>query len=801
MKNVVFLLLVSGACLLSTFAQIPQGMNYQAVARDANGEPIVNSPVTLRISILDDDVNGEIAYSETHIVQTNALGLVHLVIGAGKAGVGNFKNIAWHEGDKWLKVEIDLAGNQRFREMGATRLLAVPYAMHALSADRMTGPGNTRAISDSAWLLNGNIGTSAAANFLGTKDYEDFVIKTNDQERLRVKAGGLIGIGTVSPSNNLEIIGDFRAGDGSNYAQIDFDGDLYFKATADYLVGPNRYAFRYLVNENFGLKFNATDSRYEFLDGSASPVFFSQAVNGQAYIKGKTGIGTTAPLADLDVRGNALIGDGTTDYSSFSAQGDLRFFGQADYLVSANRYAFRFSGNENYGLYFNATDGHYEFRNATAGKPFYIEAGTGTLITSGNVGIGITAPAEKLDVDGAIRIGNTGQANIGAIRWSGSDFEGYTGTNWVSFTTDGDPTNELQDLVQTGNVISLSNSNSTLDLTPYLDNTDHQTLSINGNLLSISNGNTVVLPMNTGPTGATGAQGPTGATGPQGPAGVQGATGPTGATGNQGPTGAQGITGPTGTTGVQGAVGPMGAQGPMGPTGAQGATGPTGTTGATGPQGPAGAQGVPGPTGAAGSQGPAGPQGITGPTGAQGAVGPTGAQGPMGPTGAQGANGPTGATGIQGPTGPQGITGPIGLQGPGGAQGPAGATGATGPQGPAGATGPQGPPGLNGQNGQNGPTGPTGLTGATGPTGPQGPAGPTGPQGPPGLNGQNGQNGPQGPSELTGAQGPQGPAGTANARACRCPRSDRATGTSRHCRASRPHRSARAGHHPPNTPA
>lgn len=78
--------------------------------------------------------------------------------------------------------------------------------------------------------------------------------------------------------------------------------------------------------------------------------------------------------------------------------------------------------------------------------------------------------------------------------------------------------------------------------------TDNQTLSFdsNTNTLSISNGNSVVIPLMAGPTGPTGPQGivgPTGAQGIAGPAGVQGVAGPTGVTGQQGVTG---VTGPTG---------------------------------------------------------------------------------------------------------------------------------------------------------------------------------------------------------------------------------------------------------------
>jgi hypothetical protein len=53
-----------------------------------------------------------------------------------------------------------------------------------------------------------------------------------------------------------------------------------------------------------------------------------------------------------------------------------------------------------------------------------------------NVGIGTTNPRQKLDVAGAVKIGNTSDALSGTIRWNGAnaDFEGYNGTAWKSLT-------------------------------------------------------------------------------------------------------------------------------------------------------------------------------------------------------------------------------------------------------------------------------------------------------------------------------------------------------------------------------
>jgi hypothetical protein len=69
---------------------------------------------------------------------------------------------------------------------------------------------------------------------------------------------------------------------------------------------------------------------------------------------------------------------------------------------------------------------------------------------------------------------------------------------------------------------------------------------------------------------------------------------------------------------------------------------------------------------------------------------------------------------LVGPTGPQGEQGIQGPQGEAGAVGPTGAEGPQGIQGPAGSTGPQGEQGITGADGVAGPTGPQGVQGPTG---------------------------------------------------------------------------------------
>lgn len=57
----------------------------------------------------------------------------------------------------------------------------------------------------------------------------------------------------------------------------------------------------------------------------------------------------------------------------------------------------------------------------------------------GNIGIGLSNPQQKLDVAGAVKLGDTSTPIAGTIRWNPDteDFEGYTGTRWKSLTDTG----------------------------------------------------------------------------------------------------------------------------------------------------------------------------------------------------------------------------------------------------------------------------------------------------------------------------------------------------------------------------
>ena len=125
--NFTFLLLI----IIGTItAQAPQSFKYQAVARNADGEAIINTTIGIEISLISNNINGNVVYSETFSALSNGVGIFNLNIGEGSVVSGTFSDIEWGADDYFLKVAMDIAGGSNYVDMGTTQLLSVPYSLY-----------------------------------------------------------------------------------------------------------------------------------------------------------------------------------------------------------------------------------------------------------------------------------------------------------------------------------------------------------------------------------------------------------------------------------------------------------------------------------------------------------------------------------------------------------------------------------------------------------------------------------------------------------------------------------------------
>ena len=121
-------------------AQTPQGIPYQAIARNSGGATINNQGIAIRFTIHDITSAGTILYQERQITTTNALGLFSLTIGQGTVLSGTFSTINWGTNSKFLQVEFDQNGGTAYVDMGTQQMMSVPYALYA---EKSNTPGPT----------------------------------------------------------------------------------------------------------------------------------------------------------------------------------------------------------------------------------------------------------------------------------------------------------------------------------------------------------------------------------------------------------------------------------------------------------------------------------------------------------------------------------------------------------------------------------------------------------------------------------------------------------------------------------
>lgn len=298
--SISFLILL----LPELFAQsVPQGMKYQAVARDNKGEVISEQQISLRI-ILQSDLNlQEIYYVERHTVTTNQFGLFSLVVGEGNVEKGIFSEIPWSTKNIWMGIEIKSEGEPGFTSLSNSKLLAVPYAFHAATASELISKNandDKSGVPANVWSLFGNSNTDPVMfdsipnkDKFGTTDYNDLVFITNDSVRMRITADGDILMGnlvvdslTVNYTAKLNVKGGYTV----NYGDFTVDS-----LSSTLLTGTLTVDEETQLNDNLNVSGKTNLDSTLTVDGVA--VFYKEI---NAYGQTAINVPLTGPSTDYD---------------------------------------------------------------------------------------------------------------------------------------------------------------------------------------------------------------------------------------------------------------------------------------------------------------------------------------------------------------------------------------------------------------------------------------------------------------------------------------------------------------------
>jgi hypothetical protein len=247
------------------------------------------------------------------------------------------------------------------------------------------------ALGRSASLL-ANLGGSGVF-LLGTFSNTNFILGTNNTENMRITTAGNVGIGTTSPGEVLEVVGNIRANVSNG------GGFMLTGASASGLVRAGA--------TGLALRTNTTDRLT--VDNS-----------------GNVGIGTTSPQYKLDVNGEIRIPNSNYIYINNTAGTAIQAIGMdsGDNLVintATGGDLYLKSGGSTVFRAINNGDINIGGLSATA-SPLV------KILNNGNVGIGTTSPGYKLEVVGAVSAStyygdgsNLTNIGSGSISAAGSD--------------------------------------------------------------------------------------------------------------------------------------------------------------------------------------------------------------------------------------------------------------------------------------------------------------------------------------------------------------------------------------------
>lgn len=242
--------------------------------------------------------------------------------------------------------------------------------------------------NDGDWKLDGN--SNGTLRYIGTNDNYDFPIRTNGTEKMRIMAGGNVGIGTTNPQRLLHVNGN------NNFGHVFPETAILRLQNSENTtcVGSDKFwDFRVGNCGQFGVITTTNNSNPNFNWLKANDLTLPS--DGPI-----VSFNLTAPIHSIFLDANGRVGFGlpspTNNFHLHTTSTGATIIGR---YTSATTGSTSSDGIE-YG--FANSGSNFYWNNAEAGGFQWWTSGTERVrITgAGNVGIGTTSPAVRLAING-----------------------------------------------------------------------------------------------------------------------------------------------------------------------------------------------------------------------------------------------------------------------------------------------------------------------------------------------------------------------------------------------------------------